>query len=48
MRLTASVGVATLPDVPGSAEDLFKAADLAMYKIKNSGKNGIHVAEGNA
>ena len=48
MRLTASVGVATLPDVPGSAEDLLKAADLAMYKIKNSGKNGIHVAEGNA
>jgi diguanylate cyclase (GGDEF)-like protein len=47
MRLTASVGVATLPNVSGSAEDLLKAADLAMYKVKNSGKNGIHVAEGN-
>lgn len=47
VRLTASVGVATLPDVPGSAEDLLKAADSAMYKVKDSGKNGIHVAEGN-
>ena len=47
VQLTASVGIATLPDVPGSAEDLLKAADQAMYKIKNSGKNGIHVAEGN-
>jgi diguanylate cyclase (GGDEF)-like protein len=45
--LTASVGIATLPDVPGSAEDLLKAADQAMYEVKNSGKNGIHVAEGN-
>ncbi|MDA1184508.1 MAG: GGDEF domain-containing protein [Acidobacteria bacterium] len=45
-RLTASVGVATLPDVTGSAEDLLKAADRAMYTVKNSGKNGIHVAEG--
>jgi GAF domain-containing protein len=47
VQLTASVGIATLPDVPGSAEDLLKAADQAMYKVKNSGKNGIHVAEGN-
>ena len=47
VRLTASVGVATLPDVSGSAEDLLKAADRAMYRVKFSGKNGVHVAEGN-
>jgi diguanylate cyclase (GGDEF)-like protein len=45
MRLTASVGVATLPDAAGSAEELLKAADMAMYKVKAAGKNGIYVAE---
>ena len=45
VRLTASVGVATLPDVAGSAEELIRAADMAMYKVKGAGKNGIHVAE---
>jgi diguanylate cyclase (GGDEF)-like protein len=44
VRLTASVGVATLPDVAGSAEELIRAADMAMYKVKDAGKNGIHVA----
>ena len=44
VRLTASVGVATLPDVAGSAEELIRAADMAMYKVKEAGKNGIHVA----
>ena len=47
VHLAASIGIATLPDVSGSAEDLLKAADRAMYKVKNSGKDGIHVAEGN-
>jgi diguanylate cyclase (GGDEF)-like protein len=45
VRLTASVGVATLPDVAGSAEELIRAADMAMYKVKDAGKNGIQVAE---
>ena len=44
VRLTASVGVATLPDVAASAEELIQAADRAMYKVKGSGKNGIEVA----
>ena len=43
-RLTASVGVATLPDVADTAEGLLQAADAAMYRVKTSGKNGIHVA----
>ena len=44
VRLTASVGVATLPDVAASAEELIQAADRAMYQVKGSGKNGILVA----
>jgi diguanylate cyclase (GGDEF)-like protein len=44
IHLTASVGVATLPDVAASAEELVQAADKAMYHVKDAGKNGIHVA----
>jgi diguanylate cyclase (GGDEF)-like protein len=45
IRLTASVGVATLPDVAASAEELVQAADKAMYAVKDSGKNGIQAAD---
>ena len=45
LHLTASVGIATLPDVSTSAEELLRAADRAMYRVKDTGKNGIHVAE---
>jgi diguanylate cyclase (GGDEF)-like protein len=44
VRLTASIGVATLPDAAQSAEELLKAADTAMYKVKAAGKDGIYVA----
>ena len=44
VRLTASVGVATLPDVAQTADTLVQAADRAMYKVKMSGKNGIQIA----
>jgi diguanylate cyclase (GGDEF)-like protein len=44
IHLTASVGVATLPDAAASAEELMQAADRAMYRVKDSGKNGIQVA----
>jgi diguanylate cyclase (GGDEF)-like protein len=43
-RVTASIGVATLPDVTDTAEGLLQAADAAMYRVKSTGKNGIHVA----
>lgn len=46
IRLTVSVGVATFPDVAGSAEALVKAADTAMYRVKGSGKNGVLIARG--
>jgi len=45
IHLTASIGVATLPDVAASAEELLKAADVAMYRVKDAGKNGIHIAQ---
>src|SRR4029079_9986131 len=44
IHLTASVGVATLPDVAASSEELIKAADTAMYGVKAFGKNGVKVA----
>jgi diguanylate cyclase (GGDEF)-like protein len=44
VRLTASVGVATLPDVAASVEELMHAADKAMYQVKETGKNGIVAA----
>jgi diguanylate cyclase (GGDEF)-like protein len=44
IRLTVSVGVATLPDVAASAEQLIHAADEAMYWVKEHGKNGVYVA----
>lgn len=44
VRLTASIGVATLPDVAESADELLRAADTAMYQVKAAGKDGIHVA----
>ena len=43
-RVTASIGAATLPDVADTAEGLLQAADAAMYRVKVTGKNGIHVA----
>jgi diguanylate cyclase (GGDEF)-like protein len=45
VRLTASIGVATVPDVAASGEELLRAADKAMYRVKASGKNGIQVAQ---
>ena len=39
-----SVGVATLPDVAASAEQLIHAADEAMYWVKEHGKNNVYVA----
>jgi len=41
IRLTVSIGVATLPDVAMTADDLIKAADIAMYRVKEGGKNGV-------
>jgi diguanylate cyclase (GGDEF)-like protein len=44
IRLTASVGVGTMPDIADSADGLVEAADAAMYQVKARGKNGIQAA----
>jgi diguanylate cyclase (GGDEF)-like protein len=44
IHLTASIGVATFPDMAASAEELVKAADTAMYRVKDAGKNGVRLA----
>jgi len=44
-RVTASLGVASLPDDDvGTAEDLFKLADEALYVAKAKGRNRVEVA----
>ena len=45
VHLTASIGVATLPDVATSTEELLRAADTAMYRVKAVGKDGIYIAQ---
>jgi diguanylate cyclase (GGDEF)-like protein/PAS domain S-box-containing protein len=35
----ASIGISVFPEDGGNADDLIKAADIAMYQVKNEGKN---------
>jgi diguanylate cyclase (GGDEF)-like protein len=44
VHLTASVGVATMPEDAATAEALLHIADLAMYWVKEHGKNGFCLA----
>lgn len=44
LHLTASVGIATLPDVTLVPEELLRAADEAMYRVKQRGKNHFCLA----
>lgn len=45
VRLTASVGVATMPTARMTQDGLLEAADAALYRAKRAGRHGIHVAE---
>lgn len=45
-RLTASAGVATLPDIVPTVDRLMQAADDAMYWVKAHGKDGAQLAAG--
>ncbi|MFO0980424.1 MAG: sensor domain-containing diguanylate cyclase [Planctomycetota bacterium] len=42
--ITASIGVATFPDDGTTGEDLLRAADAAMYRVKGSGKDACQRA----
>lgn len=44
VKLTASIGFATFPDDAKDKTELVKKADNAMYKVKNSTRNGIQAA----
>lgn len=39
--VTASLGIATYPDDASRLEDLIKAADCAMYRVKESGRDAV-------
>jgi diguanylate cyclase (GGDEF)-like protein len=39
LKVTASLGVAALPDCAGSGQELIAAADAALYEAKHAGKN---------
>lgn len=44
LKITASFGVATYPEDAQSALDIIRAADQAMYKVKQSTRDGIKSA----
>ena len=44
--ITASVGVAVIPDDAGVSVTLFHAADRAFYAARNNGRDRIEVASG--
>lgn len=38
-RITLSIGISLFPDMGNDFDSLFRAADMALYSIKNNGKN---------
>jgi diguanylate cyclase (GGDEF)-like protein len=46
--ITASCGVAVLPDDAGDALTLFRAADRALYVAKSEGRNRVHAVTASA
>jgi diguanylate cyclase (GGDEF)-like protein len=45
LRVTASVGVATIPTSASAPDELVRAADTALYEAKRTGKNRVCKAE---
>jgi diguanylate cyclase (GGDEF)-like protein len=42
--ITASIGIATIPDHAGDAEHLERCADRALYTAKRNGRNRVEIA----
>ncbi|MGC4119540.1 MAG: sensor domain-containing diguanylate cyclase [Myxococcales bacterium] len=47
VKLTASFGVATFPDDGADEEAILRLADMAMYRVKETGRNNIAAADHN-
>lgn len=45
LKLSGSFGLATYPSHGSSPEEIIERADKAMYRVKESGKNGVAVAD---
>ena len=43
-RVTASIGIASIPETAKSSSDLLSASDAALYEAKAMGKNQVHAA----
>jgi len=41
LQLSTSIGIALLPDHGSTPDDLLKRADIALYRVKELGRNGI-------
>ena len=44
--VTASLGVAVFPDHGNDTDAILHAADVSMYHVKRTGKNGVALATG--
>jgi diguanylate cyclase (GGDEF)-like protein len=44
VRITASFGIATFPDDASTGDELMRQADLAMYRVKERGRDGVRQA----
>lgn len=43
LAVTTSIGIAVSSNIPGSAEEVMRAADQALYGVKAAGRNGFAV-----
>ncbi len=46
VSITASIGISAFPDHGNTTETLIQKADLAMYRVKQAGKNGTEIYKG--
>lgn len=44
LTVSASVGLASFPEDGNTVATLLQSADAAMYRVKNSGRNGVYIA----